>query len=310
MGATRQHFWELSSHLFLSKSAINPYGHDYSFAINSAKTVKSITLPKTRNVVVLGVAVSATPAGEASAPLHVNLAAADNDVGVANNNSSVANGGLDGLGNAYSETLLGNSITWSGSIFALSPPGSSSPQPPGTLTISETPATTAVIGQFYSFTSTVVASAGFSLTCAEAQMPFWATFSTAKGTLSGTPTGSAVTDANIVVSVSNGSQNAALPAFSVTVDAPVTTPAGSAILSWQKPTENTNESPLTNLAGFIVRYGTNAGASSSQIFVSSPNATSAQIENLTPGTWYFEVAAINTADVESPFSSVASTTIQ
>jgi len=148
------------------------------------------------------------------------------------------------------------------------------------------------------------------LTYAVANRPPWAQFSAATGTLSGTPTGSAVTDANIVVSVSNGSQNAALPAFSIAVDTPAATPAGSATLSWAVPTVNTNGSPLTNLSGYVIRYGTNAGALSSQISVGSPTATSAEIENLTPGTWYFEVAAMNTANVESPFSGVASTTIQ
>jgi hypothetical protein len=44
--------------------------------------------------------------------------------------------------------------------------------------------------------------------------------------------------------------------------------------------------------------------------VAVQGATSAQIENLTPGIWYFEVAAINAANVESAFSSVASTAIQ
>jgi len=60
-----------------------------------------------------------------------------------------------------------------------------------------TPATTAEVGQFYSFTPTVVASAGSSLTYAVANKPAWAQFSVATGTLSGTPsTGSAATGIN------------------------------------------------------------------------------------------------------------------
>jgi len=35
-----------------------------------------------------------------------------------------------------------------------------------------------------------------------------------------------------------------------------------------------------------------------------------EIENLSPGTWYFEVAAVNTAGVQSQFSSIVSKTIQ
>ncbi|MGD0505294.1 MAG: putative Ig domain-containing protein [Steroidobacteraceae bacterium] len=291
------------------------YLYGYSFAVSGAKTIKSITLPNNRNVVVLAVsttAASAAPTSAANAAaVHVNLAAADNVVGVASNNSSVTNGGLDGEGYAYSATLLGGSVTWDGSTFSVGPSGATPPPPTSpTLAISGTPADTALIGKFYSFTPTVVASGGASLTYAVANRPSWAQFSAATGTLSGTPTGSAVTDANIVVSVSNGSQNAALPAFNIAVEAPVATPPASATLSWVKPSVNTNGSPLTNLAGYVIRYGSNAGSLTSQISVGSPNSTSAEIQNLTPGTWYFEIASINTASVESPFSSVASATIQ
>jgi hypothetical protein len=287
---------------------VHLYG--YSFAVNSAKAIKSLTLPNNRNVVVLAVSTGTSTSASTSAPVHVNLGAADNVVGVANNGTSVANGGLDGAGNAYSTTLLGNSVTWAGSTFTVGSPGSTpAPPSPATLAISGTPATIAEIGQFYSFTPTVVASSGSSLTYAVANRPAWAQFSSATGTLSGTPTGSAITDANIVVSVSNGSQKASLPAFNIAVEAPVATPAGSATLSWVKPTVNVNGSPLTNLAGYTVRYGTNAAALGSRISVGSPAATTAQIENLTPGTWYFQVAAVNTANVESPPSSMASKAI-
>jgi hypothetical protein len=156
----------------------------------------------------------------------------------------------------------------------------------------------------------VVAPAGSSLTYTVAGKPTWAQFSAATGTLSGTPTAANVaTDPNIVVGVSDGTKSVALPAFSIAVEAAVAVPAGSVNLSWSKPAQNTNGSPLTNLAGFIVRYGTNAAALSSQISVGSPNSTSAQIDNLNPGTWYFEVAAVNTANVASPFSAMVSKAI-
>ncbi len=157
----------------------------------------------------------------------------------------------------------------------------------------------------------MVDTAGSSLTYTVSGKPTWAQFSAATGTLSGTPTAANVaTDPNIVVGVSDGTKSAALPAFSIAVEAAVAVPAGSVTLSWSKPAQNMNGSPLTNLAGFIVRYGTNTAALSSQISVGSPNSTSAQIDNLNPGTWYFEVAAINTANVASPFSAMVSKTIQ
>ena len=191
----------------------------YSFAVNSAKTVKSITLPNNRNVVVLAVDTTPAPTAGSSAPVHVNLAAVDNVVGVVGNNSPVTNGGMDGAGNAYSATLLGNSVTWDGSTFSVGPSSGSTP-PPATLAISGTPSTTAVIGQYYSFTPTVVATGGSSLTYTVSNKPSWAQFSASTGTLSGTPAGSAATDGNIVLSVSNGSQSASLPAFSIAVEAP------------------------------------------------------------------------------------------
>jgi hypothetical protein len=281
------------------------YLYGYSFAIDSAKTLKSITLPNNRNVVVLAADVVATPVGAAT-PIHVNLAATDNVVGLASNGSAVTNGGLDGSGNAYSDNLTGASLSWSGETFALG--GSPSAE---TLQISGTPATTAMAGEFYSFTPTVVATAGSSLTYTVAGKPSWAQFSAATGTLSGTPAAANVaTDRNIVVRVSDGTKSAALIPFSILVEAAVTTAPGSASLTWSKPAQNTNGSPLTDLAGFIVRYGTNAAALSSQISVGSPGTTSVQIDNLNPGTWYFEVAAVTAANVIGQFSVVVSKAIQ
>ena len=285
------------------------YVYGYSFAINRSKTVKSVALPNNRNVVVLAIDVSASGA----TPVGVNLAAVDNVVGIVSNGTAASKGGWDNEGYAYSASLLGTSITSGGSTFTLGAPGSTGAPVAQTLQISGTPATTAEVGQFYSFTPTVVASAGSSLTYAVANKPAWAQFSATTGTLSGTPsTGSVATDANIVVSVSNGAQSAALPAFNITVQPAPVTPAvaGTASLSWSRPTANTNGTQLTNLAGYVIRYGTSSTALNNQISVASASAADAEITNLSPGNWYFEVAAINTANVESQFSAIVGKTIQ
>src|ERR1019366_1568482 len=182
------------------------YVYGYSFAINRSKTVKSVALPNNRNVVVLAIDVSASGA----TPVGVNLAAVDNVVGIVSNGTAASKGGWDNEGYAYSASLLGTSITSGGSTFTLGAPGSTGAPVAQTLQISGTPATTAEVGQFYSFTPTVVASAGSTLTYAVANKPAWAQFSAATGALSGTPsTGSVATDANIAVSVSNVAQCAA-----------------------------------------------------------------------------------------------------
>jgi hypothetical protein len=139
-------------------------------------------------------------------------------------------------------------------------------------------------------------------------MPAWATFSESTGTLSGTPAQSHVgTHANIVITVSDGSATASLPAFSITVTAVST---GSATLSWNPPTTNTDGSPLTNLAGYRVYWGPSIGSYTSSVTLNNPGLASYVVENLGPGTYYFVVTARNSAGGESQYSNVASKTIQ
>jgi hypothetical protein len=285
------------------------YVYGYLFALNSSKTVKSIALPKNRNVVVLAVDVGANGAP----PVHVSLTAVDNVDGVVGNGTVATKGGWDNEGYSYSASLLGTSITWAGSTFTLGIPQPTTPPVAQTLQISGTPEATAEVGEFYSFTPTVVASAGSSLAYTVANKPAWAQFSAATGVLSGTPSaGSAATDSNIVVSVSNGAHSVALPAFEITVEPATVTQsvARSASLSWARPAENTDGSQLTNLAGYVVRYGTSSTALNTQISVPSANATAVEVTNLTPGNWHFQVAAINTLKVQGQFSTIVDKTIQ
>jgi hypothetical protein len=102
------------------------YLYGYSFSIDSTKTVKSLTLPANRNVVVL--ASTLIPAGTPPPPppppnaTAVNLSASYNVHGIATNGTAVAAGGMDTLGYAYSGNLLGTSNTWSGTAFTLGNP--------------------------------------------------------------------------------------------------------------------------------------------------------------------------------------------
>ena len=93
--------------------------YGYTFAINPAKTVKSIKLPANRDVVVMGMTLDPG----ASSVTSVNLAAASNVYGLFNNGSKIIEGGIDGGNYALSETLTGTSVTWSGSTFKLGSAG-------------------------------------------------------------------------------------------------------------------------------------------------------------------------------------------
>jgi len=110
-----------------------------------------------------------------------------------------------------------------------------------------------------------------------------------------------------VISVSDGTTSKALPAYTITVTAP--TGSGTADLSWTAPTQNTDGSALTDLAGYRVYHGTSPSALTDVIQVAGAANTSYSFSQLTSGTHYFAVAAYNAAGVESTLSAVGSKTI-
>lgn len=87
-------------------------------------------------------------------------------------------------------------------------------------TMSGTPASAVIAGQPYSFTPQVNDSSGETLSFAIVNRPAWATFSTATGRFSGSPTTANVgTFANILISVSGDGPAVSMPAFSIQVQA-------------------------------------------------------------------------------------------
>ena len=189
--------------------------------------------------------------------------------------------------------------------ITVSAPASATPPPP---TISGTPATTDVAGTAYTFTPQASDSNGAALSFSVQNLPSWAIFSIATGTLSGTPaTANAGTYSDIVISVSNGTGSAALAPFSITVSQPVT--SGSATLSWTAPVDNTNGTALTDLAGYNVYYGTSPTAMTTVVNIASAGTTTYTVGNLAAGTWYFAVNAYTTGGTESTLSSTGSKTI-
>ena len=80
--------------------------------------------------------------------------------------------------------------------------------------------------------------------------------------------------------------------------------AGSARISWTAPTENEDDGPLTEIAGYVIHYGTDAGQYSHIVVIKDPETTCYEFENLSPGTYYFAVTAINTDGLESTMSNM------
>jgi len=89
------------------------------------------------------------------------------------------------------------------------------------------------------------------------------------------------------------------------------TPAatGSATLSWSPPATREDGSALTDLAGFKVYYGTSPDNLSSTVTLNGAGVTSYEIDNLSAGTYYFVVTAIDSTGSESPSSTMVSKTI-
>ena len=89
----------------------------------------------------------------------------------------------------------------------------------------------------------------------------------------------------------------------VTITVTSNTPQTEVTISWIAPTENTDNTPLTDLTGYKVYYGL---SSDNLTGVLVDNSTSKKISGLSRDTYYFAVSAVNALGVESELSNVVS----
>jgi hypothetical protein len=191
-----------------------------------------------------------------------------------------------------------------------SPPTSPAPPTDAPVALTGTPATSVTVGQSYLFQPKVSQGGGVVTFTIQGQ-PKWATFDPDTGALTGKPTTANVgTTGAIIITGANGSGKASIGPFTIVVKAQSTTPGtGSASLSWTAPTVNTDGTPVTDLAGYHIYYGTSASQMTTTITIASAAETSYVVGGLAPGTYYFAVVAYNTAGVDSPQSNVGSKAI-
>ena len=162
-------------------------------------------------------------------------------------------------------------------------------------------------GQTYSFKPVANDPDGDKLTFAAQNLPTWASFDPGTGRLSGKPGMADIGSyTGITITASDGSQSASIGPFSIDVSA---TGSGSATVSWTPPTQNSDGTPLTNLAGYRIMYGPSVDELDQSIGVENPSVSTYVVDNLTSGTWYFAVVAINSAGLSSELSNVGSKTI-
>lgn len=88
-------------------------------------------------------------------------------------------------------------------------------------------------------------------------------------------------------------------------------PDTSAKLSWNAPLTRMNGDSLAmgELNGYKITYGRDPEALDSEISIEEASTTSYTISNLTQGTWYFAVQAVDTEGLASPLSEVVSKSI-
>ena len=183
-------------------------------------------------------------------------------------------------------------------------PGTGANAPP---TIQGQPSAAVLPGQSYTFQPSASDPDGDALTFTITNKPAWATFNTSTGRLSGVPTAADVATYNgITISVSDGQANASLTAFAIAVTDVAT---GSATLSWTAPTQNSDGSALTDLAGYQVHYGRTQNGLDQTIVINNASLSSYVVENLSAGTWYFALVTVNAGGTASAASNVASKTI-
>jgi hypothetical protein len=82
-----------------------------------------------------------------------------------------------------------------------------------------------------------------------------------------------------------------------------------ATLDWMPPTENSDGSALTNLAGYTVYYGTSPSSLTQSVKITNPGLSAYTMTNLSSGTWYFAVTSYSSTGIESDRSGVVTTTI-
>jgi hypothetical protein len=126
----------------------------------------------------------------------------------------------------------------------------------------------------------------------------------ATSTSSTTPT--AVTDPAPTTGTSGSSGSGS----STTTPTPVPMSSSSSVtLGWVAPTENSDGTPISNLAGYKIHYGTTSQDYTQVVSVSNPSLSRYVLDSLPSGTYYFAITAYNAKGIESTLSGEISTTL-
>lgn len=177
----------------------------------------------------------------------------------------------------------------------------------GRITITGKPGAAVVQNTQYDFQPQADSIRNVPLRFSVTGKPRWATFERHTGRLSGMPSEGDVGQSDTVqIAVSDGSSTVALPVFEVVV---VAYGERQVTLAWQPPALNENGTPLTNLAGHRIYWGTIKNEYPNAIEIDNPGLATYVVDNLVPNTYYFVTTAFSSTGMESEYSNVARATV-
>ena len=91
--------------------------------------------------------------------------------------------------------------------------------------------------------------------------------------------------------------------------APTTVAGTSLTLGWVAPTQNSNGTLITDLAGYKIHYGTASANYTKVVAVSNPSLSRYVLDSLESGTYFFAITAYNSKGIESSLSGEISATM-
>ncbi|HEX4674813.1 MAG TPA: fibronectin type III domain-containing protein [Steroidobacteraceae bacterium] len=121
---------------------------------------------------------------------------------------------------------------------------------------------------------------------------------TSGSTTSGSTTSGSTTSGSTTTTGSTGSTKPTTPVTGTTVT-----------LGWVAPTENSNGTPITDLAGYKIHYGTTSENYTKVVAVSNPSLSRYVLDSLASGTYFFAITAYNSKGIESTLSGEISATL-
>ena len=127
--------------------------------------------------------------------------------------------------------------------------------------------------------------------------PDWTEFDEATGRLFGLPSAEDIgTYFDVLIGASDGVNTSYL---AVTIEVIAASQQHTLTLAWDAPTRNEDGTPLMDLAGFRIRYGSDPNSYSHEIDIPNPGIAAYVVDGLSSGIYFFTLSAYNAHGVES-----------